>query len=107
MDAAPVWQYNWINGCDRWWGLMHEDMLRLWEKLCKSSHCFSSYWGVVSWQQVTRIPRAGNNKLKEVREIVSGILEHIRYNRLLIDKAFFSMKYSDFGNTLNFHEYSG
>lgn len=46
-------------------------------------------------------------KLKEVREIVSGSLEHVRYTRLLIEKAFFSMKYSDSGNNLNFGEYSG
>lgn len=44
-----------------------------------------------------------NNKLKEVREIVQGFQKHVRYNRLLIGKEFFSMKYFDSGNNLNFH----
>lgn len=39
--------------------------------------------------------------------MVSGSPEHVRCDRLLTDKAFFSMKYSDSGNNLNFHEYSG
>lgn len=39
--------------------------------------------------------------------MVSGSLEHVRCDRLLIDKAFFSMKYSDSENNLRFHEYSG